>query len=255
MMNAVAVIPSRYQSTRFPGKPLALIANKPMIQWVYENTRKAVEQVWVATDDRRIYDAVYHFGGRAVMTSDDHINGTSRIAEAITKIEDEIPGPVDIVINVQGDEPFIDPLDIHLLNKCFDKPETDIATLIKTINHNDVLFNHNNVKVVVNTHGHALYFSRAVIPHIRDYDEKDWVHKHHYYKHLGIYAYRREVLGRIVKLKTSSLEMAESLEQNRWLENGYTLATAITEKENLSVDTPDDLEEIDKLIAENRIQL
>ncbi|MDO4191464.1 MAG: 3-deoxy-manno-octulosonate cytidylyltransferase [Bacteroidales bacterium] len=239
-MNFIGIIPARYASSRFPGKPLALICGKPMIQWVYEQSRKELERVVVATDDERIFDCVTRFGGEAVMTSSNHTTGTERIAEAVKLL----PGCYDVVINIQGDEPFIQPEQINALKQCFTHQDVDIATLIRpfppTTNY-EQLSQPNTPKVTVNQQGRALLFSRSVIPFLRDKAKDSWAQYNIYYAHIGIYAYRTNVLQEITKLGRTPLEIAESLEQLRWLENGYTIQTAITYSVSHGIDTPDDL--------------
>lgn len=242
----VAIIPARYASTRFPGKPLVNIGGKTMIQRVYEQVKRAVENVYVATDDQRIYDAVIAFGANVIMTSDQHRSGTDRCFEAFTKLDEWF----DVVINVQGDEPFIQPEQIKTLINCFDDDETQIATLVKRIGMNDidVLFNPNSPKVVTDNKNHALYFSRSPIPYKRGLDESKWLTEHEYYKHIGIYAYRSEVLAEIVKMQPSKLEIAESLEQLRWIENGLRVKVGYSDVESQGIDTPEDLEKIAALL-------
>lgn len=239
-LNFIGIIPARYASTRFPGKPLADIAGKSMIQRVYEQTSKALDAVVVATDDTRIFEAVEAFGGKAVMTSDLHKSGTDRCYEALTKAE----GNFDVVINIQGDEPFVQPEQIMALKECFDDAETQIATLVKPFaaeDDFDVLFNPNSPKVVFNTNREALYFSRSIVPYYRNAPHTEWLKKQTYYKHIGMYAYRAQVLGEVTKLAQSPLELAESLEQLRWLENGYRIKVGITDTETIAIDTPEDL--------------
>jgi 3-deoxy-manno-octulosonate cytidylyltransferase (CMP-KDO synthetase) len=236
------IIPARYASSRFPGKPLALIGNKLMIQRVYEQAGKSIRLVYVATDDRRIYDAVLSFGGRVVMTSPDHQSGTDRCSEAANIIESESGRKIDIVINIQGDEPFIKPEQIDLLKACFSDEDVQIATLVRIAEPGEDIFNPNQPKVIVNTQGDAIYFSRATIPYIREAEKSEWSRKHDFYKHIGLYAYRTEILKQITGLTRSSLEIAESLEQNRWLENGFRIRTAVTIWESVGIDTPDDLD-------------
>ena len=246
-MKAIVIIPSRYGSSRFPGKPLADIKGKPMIQHVYENASKAVTEVWVATDDERIENAVKNFNGKCVMTSSDCQSGTDRLAQAITKIPDA--SSFDVVVNVQGDEPFIQPEQIQLLLSIFEKnPQAQIATLVKKITSTEDLLNPNKPKVAIAGDGHAVYFSRSPIPYLRGKDVKDWRSECEYFKHIGIYAYRRAVLVEITKLPQSKLEKTESLEQLRWLDNNYKIYTAVTDFENLCVDTPEDLDKILKTI-------
>lgn len=240
-MKFIAIIPARYASTRFPGKPLADMGGKPMIQRVYEQVKKAVDDVWVATDDTRIFETVESFGGKAVMTSPDHKSGTDRIQEAYTKIG----GGFDVVINVQGDEPFIQPGQIEALKNCFDSKEVELATLVKPFKKEDgfdVLFNPNSPKVVINKMNEAIYFSRSIVPYIRDVHHTEWLDKHTFYKHIGMYAYRSDILNEITKLPQSSLEKAESLEQLRWIENGYCIRVGYTDVETIGIDTPEDME-------------
>ena len=236
------IIPARYASSRFPGKPLALIGGKPMIQRVYEQAYKSLELVYVATDDIRIYNTVIDFGGKAIMTSPDHQSGTDRCAEAVSGITQQTGKPVDIVINIQGDEPFVKPEQIDLLMKCFTEENIEIATLVRRTEPGEDIFNPNKPKVIINKAGDALYFSRAAIPFIRNTEMSEWSMKHAYYKHIGLYAYRTETLKKITKLPRSPLEISESLEQNRWLENGFRIRTAVTVWGNIGIDTPDDLE-------------
>jgi 3-deoxy-manno-octulosonate cytidylyltransferase (CMP-KDO synthetase) len=236
------IIPARYASTRFPGKPLAIIEGKPMIQRVYEQASLTLDEVYVATDDRRIHDAVLSFGGKAVMTSTDHQSGTDRCAEAAAKIGSMKESEIDVVINIQGDEPFIRPEQIDLLISCFADKLVEIATLVRKAEPGEDITNPNHPKVVLDSSGNAIYFSRSVIPYLRDAAMSDWTMIHTYYKHIGLYAYRTGTLNRITTLSRSSLEKAESLEQNRWLENGYKIRTAISRWESVCIDTPADLE-------------
>jgi len=240
----LAIIPVRYASSRFPGKPLALIHGKPMIQRVHEQAMKCVSlnKVIVATDDERIEAAVNEFGGEVIITSSEHQSGTERCAEVISKVS----GHFSVVINIQGDEPFVFPEQVELLCSCFQNQSTQIATLIKRITRNDELFNPNVVKVVRAENGDALYFSRSSIPHHRDVFADYWVNMGIYYRHLGIYGYRKEVLEAIVKLPMNELEKAESLEQLRWLTNGFRIQTAITDLETISIDTAEDLQRAEK---------
>jgi len=236
------IIPARFASTRFPGKPLALIGEKPMIRLVYEQASRALSSVYVATDDPRIYDAVTAFGGKVVMTSPEHRSGTDRCAEAAVIIEQETGKAPQTIINIQGDEPFIRPDQITLLASCFDDVNVEIATLIRRVDRDEDLFNVNQPKVVTGLSGDAIYFSRSVIPYLRGEKQEEWASKHTYYKHLGIYGYRRETLLKLTGLNPGPLEIAESLEQNRWLENGFRIRTAVTEWESIGIDTPADLE-------------
>lgn len=237
-MNILGIIPARYASTRFPGKPLVDIAGKSMVQRVYEQSKKCfhLTEVIVATDDERIFNHVVNFGGVAVMTSADHNSGTDRCAEVARQNPE-----YNVIINIQGDEPYIDPEQISKLAACFITTDTQIATLIKKIQTEQELFNVNSPKVVINKHSEAVYFSRSPIPHIRGQEHHNWLNYHTYYKHIGIYGYQADVLQQITKLPISSLEQAESLEQLRWIENGYCVKVAETELETYAIDTPDDL--------------
>jgi len=243
-MNFIAVIPARYASTRFPGKPLININGKTMVHNVYNQAKKVFSDVYVATDDERIFNSVIDFGGKAVMTKRKHKSGTDRCSEAIKKIETIENRTWDVVINVQGDEPFIKTEQLLEIKKCFKQKKNQIATLVKPINNKDDIFNPNKPKVVINHKNEAVYFSRSPIPFLRGVSENKWVSKHLYYKHIGLYAYRTDVLHEITKLQASSLEKAESLEQLRWIENGYKIKVAFTEHESISIDTPKDIEKI-----------
>ena len=245
-MEFIAIIPARYASTRFPGKPLAEIKGKPMVQHVYEKCSEVFEHVVVATDDERIADAVKAFNGKVIMTSPDHPSGTDRIAEAAQTLSSEFN--FDIVVNVQGDEPFIDPTQLKQIQTCFDNPQTDIATLITPIKEAEILFDINKVKAVVDTSGFALYFSRQPIPFQRDIPQSEWVLHHDYFLHLGLYAYRAIILQKITQIEQTPLEKAEKLEQLRWLENGLKIRTAITSHSNFGIDTPNDLEKAKSLL-------
>lgn len=241
VLKFAGIIPARYASSRFPGKPVAIIGGKPMVQRVYEQTMKSIETVYVATDDHRIFDIVLKFGGNAVMTSPDHMSGTDRCAEAVDKIAELTGKRIEVVINIQGDEPFIRPEQIDLLKSCFRKRNVKIATLIRETVPGEDVFNPDQPKVVIDSEGNAIYFSRAAIPYIRDVDNAAWSEKYVFFKHIGIYAYRTETLRQITSLKRSPLEKAENLEQNRWIENGYKIRTAVTDWESIGIDTPDDL--------------
>lgn len=250
-MKFIAIIPARYASTRFPGKPLALLGGKPVIQRVYEQVAGVLDDAVVATDDRRIYDAVLAFGGKAEMTSTEHRSGTDRCWEAYCKQG----GAYDAVVNVQGDEPFIRPAQLEALKRCFDDPETQIATLVKPFAEKDgleALENPNSPKVVLDGRSRALYFSRSVIPYLRGVDRAEWLRRHTYYKHIGIYAFRTEVLREVTSLPQSPLELAESLEQLRWLENGYRIGVGITNFDTVGIDTPEDLERAERFLKEKK---
>ncbi len=238
-MKVLAVIPARYASIRFPGKPLALIAGRPMIQWVWEGVSRisVISDAVVATDDTRIFDTVLGFGGRAMMTASTHRSGTDRCGEVLDRMDSD----ADVIVNVQGDEPRVEHTQIELLASCFDDPSVQIATLKKEITSADDLFSPNVVKVVDDLKGNAIYFSRNPIPFVRGKADDEWLQHHKFYKHIGIYAFRREVLQQVVRLPQSQLETCESLEQLRWIENGYRIAVRETDAENIGVDTPEDL--------------
>jgi 3-deoxy-manno-octulosonate cytidylyltransferase (CMP-KDO synthetase) len=242
-MTILGIIPARYASTRFPGKPLVDIAGKSMIQRVYEQAKKCAHltEVIVATDDTRIYDHVLNFGGVAVMTSFDHQSGTDRCAEVALQHPQ-----YKVIINIQGDEPYIDPEQISKLAACFTNANTQIATLIKKVQSEQELLNVNSPKVVINKLSEAVYFSRSPLPHIRGQEQQNWLTHFTYFKHIGIYGYRADILQEITKLPVSSLEKAESLEQLRWIENGYRINVAETELETYAIDTPEDLEKLNK---------
>lgn len=242
-MKFVGIIPARYASTRFPGKPLADIFGKPMIQHVYERASQVFDTVVVATDDDRIAQAVTQFGGRVVMTATTHRTGTDRCYEAYTKLAE----PFDVVVNIQGDEPFIAIEQMELLKNCFTANDVQIATLVKPFAPDTTwneLQNPNTPKVLIDAHSEAIYFSRSVVPYMRGVQPDQWAAEHTFYKHIGIYAYRADVLARITHMPQGVLEQCESLEQLRWLENGLHIKVAVTTAENYSVDTPDDLAKI-----------
>ena len=240
-MITLGIIPARYASTRFPGKPLVDIAGKSMIQRVYEQAKKCtlLSEVIVATDDDRIFDHVASFGGVAVMTSSDHQSGTDRCAEVALKHPE-----YDVIINIQGDEPYVDPEQISKVISCFNDEGTQIATLIKKMQSVAELLNFNSPKVIINKRAEAIYFSRTALPHVRGQEPKEWLSHFTYFKHIGIYGYRADILQQITKLPVSSLEKAESLEQLRWIENGYGIKVAETELETYAIDTPEDLERL-----------
>ena len=249
-MKFIGIIPARYASTRFPGKPLAEIGGKTVIRRVYEQASKALDTVVVATDDERIYDAVEAFGGKVVMTRADHRCGTDRCLEAYEAITTpswrEQNDSDTVVINIQGDEPFIQPEQIETLVHCFDKEGTEIATLVRPYTDKDSmedLENPNTPKVAWSKeNGEALLFSRSVIPYLRGVDKSEWLSKGEFYRHIGLYAYRADILEQITKLSPGKLEQAESLEQLRWLENGYRIRVGITNTPTIGIDTPEDLE-------------
>ena len=237
-MKFIGIIPARYASTRFPGKPLALLGGKPVIQHVYKQASSVLEEAYVATDDERIFKYVEQFGGRAVMTRADHKSGTDRIEEAAEKIGTM----ADVIINIQGDEPFVQKSQLKTLKELFKFTETQIGTLGKRFESMEAAMNPNSPKIVTDKRGFALYFSRSVIPFVRGVDQQQWLDHFPYLKHLGLYAYRREVLREITKLPQSPLELAESLEQLRWLENGYRIRVGLTDVETVGIDTPEDLQ-------------
>jgi 3-deoxy-manno-octulosonate cytidylyltransferase (CMP-KDO synthetase) len=244
-MNFLGIIPARFASSRLPGKPLADIGGKPMIQWVYENTSRELNDIIVATDHSGIEKAVLNFGGRAMMTSPGHPSGTDRCAEVIQKLTAS-GETFDAVINVQGDEPFIKASHIRLLKEAFSDPATQIATLANPIVDRSELLNPNAVKVVSSILGNALYFSRSAIPYNRLATDDICLN---YLKHLGMYAYRSEILLQITMLEPSPLEKTESLEQLRWLENGFRIRVLVTNDPSQGIDTPEDLEAARKKVG------
>lgn len=250
-MKFLALIPARYASSRFPGKPLADIHGKPMIQRVYERSASVFgEACYVATDDPRIEAAVRAFGGRVIMTSTAHRSGTDRCAEALDTVERQTGERFDIVVNIQGDEPFIATEQLEQIRHCFDDPAVELATLVKPFGADEDIFNENSPKVVLSAAGDALYFSRSPIPFLRGVAREEWQQSHTYYKHIGLYAYRSDVLRAVTRLPQSTLEKAESLEQLRWIENGYRIRTAVTTLESHAIDTPEDLQNVLRLFAE-----
>lgn len=239
-MTFIGIIPARYASTRFPAKPLALLGGRTVIERVYRQVDGVLDAAVVATDDQRIYDVVESFGGRAVMTSVHHKSGTDRVWEAYEHIGEDF----DVVVNIQGDEPFIQPSQLHAIQHCFDNEDTQIATLVKPFTPQDglaALENPNSPKVVVDDNGRALYFSRSVIPYLRGVDRSEWLSTHTFYKHIGLYAYRPDVLRQLTALPQSPLELAESLEQLRWLQAGYHIQVGVSQVETIGIDTPEDL--------------
>lgn len=248
-MKFIGIIPARYASTRFPAKPLAILGGKPVIQRVYEQVAGVLDEAYVATDDERIEATVRSFGGKVVMTSINHKSGTDRCYEAYTKVGHGY----DVVVNIQGDEPFIQHSQLEVVKACFEDTTTQIATLVKPFipeDGFDALENVNSPKVVVNKNMNALYFSRSIIPFQRNADKEDWLKGHTYYKHIGLYAYRADVLKEITSLSQSSLEMAESLEQLRWLENDYTIKVGVSEVETIGIDTPQDLARAEEFLKQ-----
>lgn len=249
-MKFIAIIPARYASTRFPGKPLAILGGKPVIQRVYEQAVSILPEAWVATDDERIFQAVEQFGGHAVMTRSDHKSGTDRIEEAAEKINTD----ADVIINIQGDEPFVQASQIKSLMDLFENPETQIGTLGKRFNSMNAVTNPNSPKIVCDLQGFALYFSRSIIPFVRGKEQQTWQDYYPYLKHLGLYAYRREVLREVTRLPQSPLEIAESLEQLRWLENGYRIRVGLTDVETVGIDTPEDLQRAEAFLSNQESQ-
>ena len=223
-MKFVAIIPARFASTRFPGKPLAILGGKPVIQHVYEKAAAVLGDAYVATDDERIEETVKAFGGKVVMTRNDHKSGTDRIAEALEKIG----GDYDVVVNIQGDEPFIDKSQIEEICHCFDDENTEIATLGKPFENMEAVKNPNSPKIVTDNNGYAMYFSRSVIPYVRGKEESEW----------------------LTKLPQSPFEIAESLEQLRWLQNGYKIKVGRTDIETVGIDTPEDLTRAEKFLQQ-----
>lgn len=249
-MKIQAIIPARYASTRFPGKPLALLGGKEIIQHVYERAAEVFEEVWVATDDERIAAVVERFGGRCVMTSAAHKSGTDRCREAMHKTGLH----PDVVVNIQGDEPFVRQEQLRELCRCFEDESTQIATLVKPFTPEmglEALKNPNSPKVVVGLQQQALYFSRSVIPYLRNVPEEQWLSRHTFYKHIGLYAYRAEMLDQITDLRQSPLEFAESLEQLRWLEAGLKIRVGFTNHETIGIDTPEDLRKAEEFLRSN----
>lgn len=244
-MKFIGIIPARYSSSRFPGKPLAILGGKPVIEHVYRQVSSVMEDVFVATDDQRIYDAVEAFGGKAIMTRSDHKSGTDRICEALEKVG----GSFDVVINIQGDEPFVQKSQLETVMQCFDDPRTQIATLGKPFESMEAVENPNSPKIVLDNDGYALYFSRSVIPFVRGKEHEEWLSHFPYLKHIGLYAYRTEVLMEVSKLPQSTLELAESLEQLRWLQNGYKIKVGLTDVETIGIDTPEDLQRAEEKLA------
>jgi len=237
-MKVVGIIPARYGSSRFPGKPLAMIKGKTMIQRVCEQAWKSkLDAVVVATDDIRIADEVLKFGGKYVMTDPRHQSGTDRCCEVVQMLEEQY----DAVINIQGDEPFIDPRHINLLIDLISRDDTQLASLVKRVEEEEALFGSSKVKVVMDKTGKALYFSRSPIPFMQNVAHEKWLQKGRFYQHIGIYAYKTETLRQIAPMQPSALEQAESLEQLRWLENGLSIRMAVVAGESISIDTPDDL--------------
>ncbi|MCM1518244.1 MAG: 3-deoxy-manno-octulosonate cytidylyltransferase [Pseudoflavonifractor sp.] len=247
-MRFIGIIPARFASSRFPGKPLADIGGMTMIERVYRQVSKELDTVYVATDNKRIYDTVTGFGGNAVMTSPSHRSGTDRCYEAYLNIGSH----ADVIINIQGDEPFIDPTQIAAVKGCFDIPGTEIATLVRPFDKAlgfEALFDNSKPKVVIDNDDNAIYFSRSIIPYVRNYPWEEWLDHQTFYMHVGMYAYRAATLGRITSLPQSSLELAESLEQLRWIQNGFKIRVGYTDTPTIGIDTPADLERARQLVS------
>jgi 3-deoxy-manno-octulosonate cytidylyltransferase (CMP-KDO synthetase) len=240
----VAIIPARYASSRYPGKPLVDLGGKPMIQRTYERVASVSgwDRIIVATDDTRIFDVASAFGAEVMMTREDHVSGTDRCAEVLGNLSEE----VDYLVNIQGDEPFIEPDQLIEITNAF-RSNAPIYTLVKQITTIDTLFNPNSPKVVLDAHQQALYFSRHAIPYMRGLPQEDWLSHHRYFKHIGLYAYRSDILPKLNQLPSSDLERAESLEQLRWLQHGFQIQTVETQFETIGIDSPEDLEKIKKL--------
>ncbi|MDR0510787.1 MAG: 3-deoxy-manno-octulosonate cytidylyltransferase [Rikenellaceae bacterium] len=249
-MRFIAIIPARYASTRFPGKPLADIGGQTMIERVYRRVNAVFENLCVATDDERIEQVVKAFGGTVAMTSEAHRSGTDRVGEALDTIERTTGERFDVAVNVQGDEPFVAEEHLVKIRALFDDPAIEIATLVKPFADGEDIFNPNSPKVVLDGYGNALMFSRSAIPHLRGVPPEEWSSKHTYLKHIGLYAYRADTLRAITQLPQGELERAESLEQLRWLENGYRIRTALTASETVAVDTPEDLQRVLAMLDE-----
>ena len=245
-MKVIGIIPARYASSRFPGKPLAKLGGKYVIQRVVEQVGAVLDDVYVATDDERIYNTVTSMGAKAVMTRSDHQSGTDRIAEALEKIG----GNFDVVVNIQGDEPFIQKNQIETVVACFNDADTQIATLGKKFATIEEAKNPNSPKIILDNRSYAMYFTRALAPYIRGKEESQWIDVYPFLKHIGLYAYRTEVLREVTKLPQSPLEIAEGLEQLRWLQNGYKIKVGLTEVETVGIDTPEDLQRAELFLAQ-----
>ncbi len=251
-MEFAAIIPARYASTRFPAKPLAVLGGKPVIIRVCEQAAKVFDHVFVATDDERIFNVVKEGGFTPVMTRSDHKSGTDRCFEAFCKCGVK----ADVVVNIQGDEPFIQPSQLQTIKELFNSPDTDIATLVKPFTPDtpfDRVANPNSPKVVVDDNWNALYFSRSVIPYLRGVPQEEWPLRHTYYKHIGLYAFKADVLKAVTGLPQAPLEKAESLEQLRWLSAGYRIKVGVTDVETIGIDTPDDLAAAEVFLKEHSI--
>ncbi len=248
-MNFLGIIPARFGSTRLEGKPLADICGKPMIQHVYERAKSVMESVYIATDDAKIIEAIDNFEGKSVLTSPEHNSGTNRCLEAYDKVRKIEEEEYDAIINIQGDEPMLHAEHLKLLMGCFESPDTEIASLICKVKTPEDLYNKSEVFVTFDRNYNALYFSRAVIPELKDVERSEWFGKIDFYKHIGLYAYKPDALELFASLSQSPLEIAEGLEQNRWLENGHSIKLAVTDKESFPVDTQEDLEKIREIMC------
>lgn len=246
-MNTIGIIPARYESSRFPGKPLALIAGKTMIEHVYTRAAQAVDELWVATDHPDIYRKVYEFGGRAIMTQEEHQNGTSRCLEAFRQIGKK----ATVILNIQGDEPLLHPEDLTRLSGLFADKAVTIGTLALPVSPQEVLAHNQGVFVTLTQDNRALYFSRSLIPAVRDVPLSQWASTHTFYRHLGLYAYRPESLATFCKLPESSLEKAEKLEQNRWLEHGGSIKVGLARQASIPVDYPEDIKKVEAFLQAN----
>lgn len=243
-MKLLGIIPARYASTRLPGKPLADIGGKPMIQHVYERASQAITTVVVATDDKLIVEAVERFGGKAMMTDASHTTGTNRCLEVVDQLDEDY----DVVVNIQGDEPLLEPELLTTLTECFEDPSVRMATLAVKVTSPDDLFNENRVFLVKDKNDDALYFSRSPLPHVRGEQKEDWIQHSEYFRHVGLYAYTPEALRKFAKIPPSHLEKMESLEQLRWLEAGEKIRVKTVSHGSISVDTPADLEKVRQLV-------
>jgi len=253
-MNILGIIPARYASTRLEGKPLKNICGKTMIQRVYEQATQALEHVYIATDDSRIETEVKRFGGNVVMTSSEHSTGTNRCVEAYDIVQKQLEIEFDAILNIQGDEPLLEPSILNDLANCFNDSETEMATLIRPVHEKKELLSTSDIWVVIDKNNHALYFSREVIPHVRRAHKDDWIEHHDYYKHIGMYGFTPKAIKEFASLKQTSLEEAESLEQLRWLENGGRIKVAHTNHHAISVDTQEDLDEVISIIQKRGIK-
>jgi 3-deoxy-manno-octulosonate cytidylyltransferase (CMP-KDO synthetase) len=253
-MKILGIIPARFASTRLEGKPLKDICGKTMIQRVYEQAIQALEHVYIATDDSRIEAEVKRFGGNVVMTSTEHNTGTNRCVEAYNILEKELNIDFDAVLNIQGDEPLLEPEILTSLMNCFNDPSTEMATLIRSVHDKKELLSTSDIWVVIDKNDYALYFSREVIPHVRGAQKDDWIEYHDYYKHIGMYGFTPKAIKQFASMNQTSLEKAESLEQLRWLENGGKIKVAHTTHHALSVDTQEDLDEVIEIIQKRGIK-